>query len=79
MTGLCDLKKVAKVLRIEEAALKKLILFEKKVFKGEEAVFKAYSKNGCEANRNTLAKALYNSVFEFIIYKVQIALNPHTS
>lgn len=56
--------------------MKKLLLFEKKIFKNEEAVFKAYSRAGCIANRNTLAKALYNAVFEFIIFKVQAALNP---
>jgi len=74
--GPCDLKRVAKVLRVEEPHLRKLILFEKKVFKNEEAVFKAYSRAGCVGNRNTLAKALYNAVFEFIIFKVQLALNP---
>lgn len=79
VVGHCDLKRVGKVLRVEEAELKRLLLFEKKVFKGEEAVFKAYSRSGCLANRNTLAKALYNSVFEFIIYKVQIALNPSST
>lgn len=79
LAGHCDLKRVGKVLKVDEATLKRLLLFEKKVFKGEEAVFKAYSKNGCVANRNTLSKALYNSVFEFIIYKVQMALNPPSS
>ncbi len=73
------MKKVSKILKVTEADLKKIILFEKKVFKNENAVFKAFNRNGCIANRNTLCKAIYNSIFEFIIYKIQKALNPHTN
>jgi myosin heavy subunit len=51
-----------------------MLLFEKKVIL-KEITYKAYNKDGCLGNRNTLAKSLYNSIFEFIIYKVQLALN----
>lgn len=54
-----------------------MLLFEKKIIL-KEITFKAYSKDGCISNRNTLSKSLYNSIFEFIIHKVQIALNIRT-
>jgi myosin heavy subunit len=51
-----------------------MLLMEKKVIL-KEITFKPYNMLGCIGNRNTLAKSLYNSIFEFIIYKVQLALN----
>lgn len=45
----------------------------------KETSFKAYNKLGCISNRNTFSKAIYNSIFEFIIYKIELALNPHTN
>lgn len=44
----------------------------------KETTYKAYNKLGCIGNCNTLAKAVYNSVFEFIIYKIQLVLHPHS-
>ncbi len=40
-----------------------------------QVMFKAYNKDGCIGHRNTLCKAIYNSLFEFILYKIQISLN----
>ena len=51
-----------------------MLLYEKKVIL-KEVSFKPYSKLGCIGNRNTLSKSLYNSIFEFIIYKIQFALS----
>jgi hypothetical protein len=39
-----------------------MLLYEKKKFL-KEYTLSAYNKEGCQANRNTLCKALYNSVF----------------
>jgi len=40
---------------------------------------KAYTKEGCEGHRNTLCKAIYNSVFEFILEKIQLKLRPKST
>ena len=56
----------------------KILLFEKKNYLGE-IMYKPYKKNDCIGNRNTLCKAIYNSIFEFILYKVQLSLNPKES
>lgn len=45
----------------------------------KDVCFKPYSKAGCIGNRNTICKAIYNAMFEFIIYKIQKALNPVTT
>lgn len=45
----------------------------------KETSFKPYSESGCNSNRNTLSKALYNSIFEFIIYRIELALKPNTT
>lgn len=39
-------------------------------------MFKAYKKDGCVGHRNTLCKAIYNAVFEFILEKIQVKLRP---
>ena len=62
---------------ITPESLEKILLFEKKVML-KEVSHKAFGKLACIANRNTLSKAIYNSIFEFTIYKIQIALNPKT-
>ncbi len=36
----------------------------------------AYSKEQCKGNRNTLCKAIYSRIFEFIISKIQQSLRP---
>lgn len=45
----------------------------------KDVCFKPYSKAGCIGNRNTICKAIYNAMFQFIIYKIQKALNPTTT
>ena len=40
-----------------------------------QTMFKAYKKDGCLGHRNTLCKAIYNAVFDFILHKIQISLN----
>ncbi len=77
----CEIKnkkimdKVAKNLQIEEPELQKILLFEKKKFL-KEYTFTAYNKNKCIANINTLSKAIYNAIFEFILFKIQKSLEP---
>lgn len=66
---------MAQCLGVTPAQLEKLLLFERKVIL-KETSYKAYSKEGCIANRNTLCKAVYNAAFEFIVHKIQQALNP---
>jgi myosin-1 len=60
---------------VKEADLEKILLFEKKQFL-KEFTFSPYSKSKCISNSNTLSKAIYNSIFEFIIYKIQKSLKP---
>lgn len=43
---------------------------------GNTIIFKTYKKDQCIGHRNTLCKAIYNMIFEFILYKIQITLNP---
>ena len=69
-----ELQKISKMLGVSMESLEKMLLFEKKVIL-KEVTYKPYSKIGCFSNRNTLSKSLYNSIFEFIIYKVQLALS----
>lgn len=70
--------KIAKRLGLKEEDLEKILLFEKKKFM-KEFTFSAYNKNKSYANTNTLAKAIYNAIFEFILYKIQISLKPTTN
>jgi myosin heavy subunit len=63
------------VLEIKEGELKRVLLQEKKIMH-KDVCLKPYSKAGCIGNRNTICKAIYNAMFEFIIYKIQKALNP---
>jgi len=51
------------------------LLFEKKRFL-KEYTLSPYTKNKCYANINTLAKAIYNEIFEFILMKIQRSLVP---
>jgi myosin heavy subunit len=51
------------------------LLFEKKVIL-RELQFKPYNKDKCIANANTLSKAIYNAIFEFILVKIQKSLKP---
>lgn len=37
---------------------------------GKEAMIKRYDKKQCLTNRNTLAKALYGRIFDFLIEKI---------
>lgn len=41
-----------------------------------QVIFKAYKKDGCQGHRNTLCKAIYNAIFEFILQKIQLKLRP---
>ena len=61
--------------KLTAEAFEKILLFEKKKFL-KEYTSSAYSKNSCIANRNTLAKAIYNSIFEFILHKVALSIKP---
>ncbi len=38
--------------------------------------FSPYNKSKCYANINTLSKAVYNAIFEFVLYKIQRSLRP---
>ena len=67
--------RLAECLGVSGGALERLLLVERKLM-GKEVFDKPYSKQGCVANRNTLCKAVYNAVFEFIVHKIQSALSP---
>ncbi len=60
---------------MKEESLEKILVFEKRVMMGE-VMYKAYTKEGCEGHRNTFCKAIYNSIFEFILEKIQVKLRP---
>jgi myosin-7 len=52
-------------------------LLEQKRTHGREQIISKMSKVQCENNRNTLAKALYNRIFDFIIEKMNERLSVH--
>jgi myosin heavy subunit len=59
----------------KEGDLHKLLLFEKKVIL-KELSYSPYNKSKCIANANTLSKAIYNGIFEFVLQKIQKSLKP---
>ena len=42
----------------------------------KEFTFSAYNKTKSHGNINTMAKAIYNAIFEFILHKIQVTLRP---
>ena len=72
-----ELFHLAKCLDVPEENFEKMLLFEKKHFL-KEFTYSPYNKDKCYGNINTLSKAIYNSIFEFILHKIQISLQPKT-
>lgn len=53
-----------------------MLLYSKIVIPRQDPILKVQDKNECRANRNTLCKAIYNSIFEWILSKLEKELNP---
>jgi myosin heavy subunit len=70
-----SVKTLCAILTIKESDLEKMLLFEKKIIL-KEMSYSAYNKNKCITNANTLSKAIYNAIFEFILFKIQKSLKP---
>ena len=64
------------VLGVSEEELSKMLLMTKIMIPRQECIFKAMDKNECKANLNTLCKAIYNTLFEWILSRLESALNP---
>lgn len=69
------MERVAQRLSIAEGSLEKILLYEKRKFL-KEITYSAYNKSLCIANINTLSKAIYNAIFEFILFQINNSLNP---
>lgn len=60
---------------METRELEKMLLFEKRKFL-KEYTHISYGKAGSKANQQALCKALYESLFDFILCGVQVGLRP---
>lgn len=67
---------MASALNVTPKELKEMLLFTKIMIPRQEVIIKAMDKNDCRANLATLCKAIYNSIFEWILSKLETALNP---
>lgn len=66
LTNFKIIAKVSETLGVEHKALEKMLLFEKKKFL-KEYTHSPFKKQECRSNRNTICRAIYNSIFEFIL------------
>ncbi len=55
-----------------------MLLYSKILIPRQDAILKVMDAADCMANRNTLCKAIYSSIFDYILGKLQAELSPST-
>lgn len=69
---------LAKILNIDALEFQRMLLYSKILIPRQEAILKVMDAANCMANRNTLCKAIYSSIFDYILGKLQAELSPST-
>ena len=67
---------ISEILGLPSEDFKKMLLFNMIQIPRQEPIFKPMDKHDCKANLHTLCKAVYNSLFEWILSKLEAILNP---